>query len=73
MSHQFRKDARVVGQHAVASLGTSKRKPGFKLGNRLRKDVVGEGPRKPPTAFDDPGSRTGTAMALAAQQGNGFK
>ena len=46
MSHQFRSDARVVGKHATDSVGTSKRRSGHRLGNQLRKDIVGEGPRK---------------------------
>jgi len=51
MSLQYRPDARVIGKHSVASVGTAKRKPGHKLGNRLRKDIIGEGPRRNDTAF----------------------
>lgn len=70
MSHQYRgDDARVIGKHSIASVGVSKREPGFKLGNRLKRDLVGEGPKKPADAFTNPGSTQGTAMALADQQG----
>lgn len=53
MSHQNRKDARVVTKHAGhASVGVVRNKPGHKLGKRLHADIVGEGPKKRGTAFD---------------------
>lgn len=54
MSHQNRKDARVVTKHAgQASVGVVRNKPGHKLGKRLHADIVGEGgPKSRGAAFD---------------------
>ena len=52
MSHQNRgDDARVISKHVAPSVGTSRRRAGSKLGDRLKKDIVGEGPTLQGAAF----------------------
>ena len=71
MTHQLRgDDARVVCKHFVASVGTSKRKPGHKLGNRLRKDIVGEGPKNPPMHLPIPAPLRARRWLLPTSRGN---
>jgi hypothetical protein len=72
VNHQNRKDARSVTKHAgAASVGVTQPKPGHKLGSRLRRDIVGEGPKKRGTAFDPINTALSDADQSAAFNNSG--